>query len=214
MPPDKRPLIIGITGNIGSGKSSFSLFISQENYTVISADQVAKDQYQKPEVRRLLHDRWGDQILTRGIPDPAKIAAIVFKQPTELKFLNSVIHPGVLAEFSRICSESKESVLFFEVPLLFEAGLSRAFDYIILITTPDYTRELRLALRDGSDPGTVRERLSNQQNDDQKKDLVDLVIHNDGSLNTLRKRCLRFLNEVPDLPKKKTVSFTSLNKPD
>lgn len=210
MPQNNRPLLIGITGNIGSGKSTFAGYVSAQGYTVISADQVVKDLYRQDETHRSLTDRWGEQILTEGKPDPSKIASIVFKQPTELAFLNSVIHPGVLKEFSRSIAEAKEAVLFFEVPLLFEAKLQKCFDFVILITTGAYTRELRLINRDKSDPQAIRERLASQQDDESKKSLADLVISNDGSPAALRKRCLRFLKDVPAIPKRKVIPFSSI----
>lgn len=210
MPQNKRPLLIGITGNIGSGKTTFANIISEQGYRVISADRVAKDQLELPEVRQLLVERWGEKILSAGQTDHAKIASIVFKQPTELAFLNSIVHPRVLKEFSRLCAESTASILFFEVPLLFEAGLQKGFDCIILITTGAYTREQRLIARDKSTPEEIRERLSSQLDDSDKQAKVDFVIYNDSNLAALRKRSLRFLSGIDQIPYRKTVPFHSL----
>ena len=210
MPQNKRPLLIGITGNIGSGKTTFAQIISEQGYTVISADKTTKDVLELPEVRQILIDRWGEKIVDSGKTDHAKIASIVFKQPTELAFLNSVVHPRVLKEFSRICAESTESVLFFEVPLLFEARLQEGFDYIILITSSAYTREQRLLLRDKSNLISIRERIGSQQDDADKKALVDYVIYNDGNLATLKKRSLRFLADISNIQYKKTTAFHSI----
>lgn len=210
MPQNKRPLLIGITGNIGSGKTSFAQIISEQGYTVTSADKVAKDILELPEVRQILIDRWGEKIIDSGQTDHAKIASIVFKQPTELAFLNSVVHPRVLQEFSHICSKSTEPVLFFEVPLLFEAGLQKGFDYIILIISSAYTREQRLLLRDKSDLVSIRERIDSQQDDAEKKALVDYVIYNDGDLASLKKRSLRFLAGISNLQPRKTIAFHSI----
>lgn len=212
MPQNKRPLLIGITGNIGSGKSSLARIISEQGHTVVSADQVAKDQLELPEVRQRLVERWGEKILSAEKPDPAKISAIVFKQPTELAFLNSLIHPRVLKEFSRLCASGAAKILFFEVPLLFEAGLQEGFDFIILITTGAYTREQRLLARDQSSPEAIRERLAMQLDDKDKHSRVDLVIHNDSSLDVLRKRALRFLAGIESIPFKKVRPFHKLLK--
>ena len=212
MPQNKRPLLIGITGNIGSGKTTFANIISEQGYAVISADRVAKDQLELPEVLQILVERWGEKILSAGQTDHAKIASIVFKQPTELAFLNSIVHPRVLKEFSRLCAASTASILFFEVPLLFEAGLPKGFDYIILITTGAYTREQRLIARDKSSPEEIRERLSNQEDDSDKQSKVDFVIYNDADLAALRKRSLRFLSGIDKIPHRKTVPFHSLRQ--
>lgn len=210
MPPDNRPLVIGITGNIGSGKSSVSALIREMDYRVISADEVAKSKLESPEAMLSLMARWGADVVSQGKPDRNKIASIVFNNPDELVFLNSLIHPLVLREFATEVDKSGDAIIFFEVPLLFEAKLNACFDYIILVTASPQLRFKRLMQRDSLDSDDIQKRIDSQIDDSHKLKQVDIIIDNNSTLDELRSCTLRSIAQLQSLPHKKIIPFDQI----
>ena len=213
MSPNKFPLLIGITGNIGSGKSVFCNFLTAKGLKVISADEVANQHLNDPEIKEALIKRYSTAVLSTSRDDKTKsiinhkiLADIVFGSDEETKFLNSLIHPLVLQDFQRIVEQSQEEVLCFEVPLLFETNLQDCFDYIILISASLETRLKRLEKR-GEDRIKAQQRMLYQMPDTEKRHLVDLIIENDGDLVSLQKAAAALIEKIPYLQYKKVRSF-------
>ncbi len=213
MLPNKFPLLIGITGNIGSGKSTFCNFLTAKGLKVISADEVANQHLNDPEIKEALIKRYSTAVLSPSGDDQTKsiinhkiLADIVFGSDEETKYLNSLIHPLVLQDFQRIVEQSQEEVLCFEVPLLFETNLQDCFDYIILISASLETRLNRLEKR-GEDRIKAQQRMLYQIPDTEKRLLVDLVIENDGDLVSLQKAAAALIEKIPYLQYKKVRSF-------
>ena len=135
MSQNKKPLLIGITGNIGSGKSAFCNFLAANGLKVISADVVANQHLEDPAIKEALIKRYSTAILSpsnedngKGIINRKILADVVFSSEQETQYLNSLIHPLVLQDFQKIVEQSNEEALCFEVPLLFEANLQDCFD--------------------------------------------------------------------------------------
>jgi len=213
MLPNKFPLLIGITGNIGSGKSAFCNFLTAKGLKVISADDVANQHLNDPEIKEALIKRYSTAVLspsgndkTNSIINHKILADIVFGSDEETKYLNSLIHPLVLQDFQRIVEQSQEEVLCFEVPLLFETNLQDCFDYIILISASLETRLNRVEKR-GEDRIKAQQRMLYQIPDTEKRLLVDLVIENDGDLVSLQKAAAALIEKIPYLQYKKVRSF-------
>ncbi len=213
MSQNKKPLLIGITGNIGSGKSAFCNFLAANGLKVISADAVANQHLEDPAIKEALIKRYSTAILSpsnedngKGIINRKILADIVFGSEEETQYLNSLIHPLVLQDFQRIVEQSNEEALCFEVPLLFEANLQDCFDYIVLISASLETRLMRLEKR-GEDRTKAQQRMLHQIPDTEKRFLVDLVIENDGDLLNLQKSAVSFIEKIPYLPHKKVRPF-------
>jgi len=213
MSQNKKPLLIGITGNIGSGKSAFCNFLAANGLKVISADAVANQHLEDPAIKEALIKRYSTAILSPSNKDNGKgiisrkiLADIVFGSEEETQYLNSLIHPPVLQDFQRIVEQSNEEALCFEVPLLFEANLQDCFDYIVLISASLETRLMRLEKR-GEDRTKAQQRMLHQMPDTEKRFMVDLVIENDGDLLNLQKSAVSFIEKIPYLPHKKVRPF-------
>ena len=188
-----QPILIGITGNIGSGKTTFCNLLEEKGFKVIYADEIAQQQLNQPDTLKTLIKRWGKGIVKNGQPQRDKIAEIVFNNKSELDFLNSIVHPKTLSALQQIVDNSTEKYLFFEIPLLFEAGLELCFDYIILIRAPREVRINRL-LQKGKETREQIEARINAQIDDQINTLCDLVIDNSKDLIELNNQLNFFFN--------------------
>jgi len=208
----KRPLLIGITGNIGSGKSTFCRYLESLNLRVIEADKLANNCLQDNEVVGKLVERYSAQILLNSESneatqiDRAKLAERVFSDPIETAYLNALIHPRVLKAFSDIVKTTCEEYLGFEVPLLFEAELQECFDYLVLVYTPREYRIERLDQRGMTLP-SILDREQRQIPDEEKLNKVDLVVANTGSALALKEKAGELVRSLRDIPYRQLKSF-------
>ncbi|PKN77829.1 MAG: dephospho-CoA kinase [Candidatus Cloacimonetes bacterium HGW-Cloacimonetes-1] len=209
MRPNKRPLLIGITGNIGTGKSSVCSLIEQQ-FTVVYADEVAKTILESQHCKDILFQRWGSKVLSKDAIDRVSIAKIVFQDPHELDFLNNLIHPLVLAIFETFVENATEEVLFFEVPLLFEANLAASFDFIVLITAERDIRIKRLLERDQTDVESITARIDAQLDDALKMHAVDHIIVNNGEPEELVQAVEQMLILALNCPPRQVDLFTEI----
>lgn len=213
MPPNNRPLQIGITGNIGSGKTTFCKFLAERGLKVISADVLANQHLEDEAVKEALIKHYSPAILSstnntlgkRNI-DHKILADRVFGNPNEINFLNSLIHPLVLRDFQNIAENSKEQIICFEVPLLFEANLQNCFDYIVLVMADENNRIDRLEHK-GEDRTKAKKRIQHQISDEEKILLVDLVIKNDGDFAQLKKQAEAFIALLAQIKPRKIHPF-------
>jgi dephospho-CoA kinase len=206
MQQNKRPLIIGITGSIGSGKSTFCKFISRK-YKVYSADKFAHQAILRKAVIDKLKQRWGSKILQGTKPDRDLIAQIVFNNKEEINFLNSIIHPIVLEKMQRLVEKCSESVIFFEIPLLFEAHLKDSFDHIITIVSSLEIRIKRIISRDNLTSSEIYSRLQNQLKDEIKISQADTIIINNDGLIQLEEQAKTLLKKIKTFQYRKVTPF-------
>jgi dephospho-CoA kinase len=173
------PLNIAITGGIGAGKSEALLAFARHGAATASADEIVHRLYGDPEVKAALVERWGDDVLSGGEIDRKRIGEIVFANRDELAWLESLLHPRVVAEQARWRSEQTASLVVVEVPLLYETGGEARFDAVVVITAPEETRRGRTEVPD------VTERQERLLSDEEKAERADFVYVNDGSLDDL-----------------------------
>lgn len=201
-----RATLIGITGNIGSGKSTFCKYLEGFGYKVIYADILANAHLNT--LKNELVARWGERILENAVLSKKAIAQIVFANPTERIWLNSQIHPLVLQDFQMEAASHTGGVLYFEIPLLFEEGLQDAFDLVVLISSNMPNRLERVQKRDKSDAEDIRKRLQAQIPDAQKKERADYIISNNGSLAELQEEARRLIELAAKLPHRLLKPFS------
>lgn len=196
MPPSKA-FKIAITGNIGSGKSSFCSFLKHFGHKVLSADDIANEIL--IDLADLWHKRWGDQVFREGKLDKKAISDLVFQDNKELEYLNSEIHPRVMQHFAEKTKACTETMLFFEIPLLFEAHLEAEFDYLVLVTAPKAMVLERLEQRNPGQLENLKLRLARQIPDAEKAARVDLVIDNSHDLSHLKNEAKRLIESIPNI---------------
>lgn len=172
---------IGITGGIGSGKTTVCEIFRLLGIAVFHADDETKIlQNNDPQIKKQLIGRFGENIYSQdGILYRKKLANIVFNDPLELSFLNSIIHPVVKQKFlTWVDDYQNEPYVLFEAAILFEAGFANDFDLNILVTADECVRIKRVIKRDHFTEGTVRQRILNQVPDIEKFNIVNYIIEN------------------------------------
>lgn len=172
--------IIGLTGGIGSGKSTVANYMATKGIPVYIADLEAKKIMEDTEVIREVQKIFNENvILDNGFLDRAKIAQIVFADKERLHALNELIHPKVKNHFREwLKSHENEKFIIKEVAILFESGGDKECDKVILVTAPMETRIQRTVKRDGVDPEAVKARIKNQLSDEEKMVKSDYIIEN------------------------------------
>ena len=174
-----KPKIIGLTGGIGSGKSTIAGYFAALDIPVYIADDEAKKILFLPHVVKELITTFGNDILTDNIPDKVKIAALVFNNPEQLARLNSIIHPKVAEHFKDwVLQNTGKLFVIKETAILFESGSYKDCDFIVLVTAPADVRIKRVIDRDGTTRDKVLQRMENQWDDKKKAPLSDFIINN------------------------------------
>ncbi len=171
---------IGLTGGIGSGKSTIARILSLLGYPVYIADvEASRLMHTHPEIRKDLIAHFGEIAYQQNSLNKEAIARIVFNDPQALAALNAIVHPRVMDHFENWSKQQNRSLLFFESAILFEAGLNRYFDHIVCATAPEEVRLERVMKRDHSNREQILQRIRNQMEEAQKCKQADFVIYND-----------------------------------
>ncbi len=174
-------LKIGLTGSIGSGKSTIAKAFSVLGVPVYLSDTEAKKIMEDPLLVEKVVERFSGSILTEtGIIDRKKLASIVFNNEEELKWLNSVVHPRVRWHFMRwVEQNSAKPYIIQESAIMLETGFSSYFDKIIVVTCPLEQRINRVLSRDNMTRQELFERMKHQWPEEKKVEKADYIIIND-----------------------------------
>lgn len=173
---------IGLTGSIGAGKSTLAQLLRRRGYLVLDADQEARAVTQSAEVLRELGREFAG-VVVEGELDRAALAAQVFADPRKLARLNAITHPRVRARMARLeraAAQAGASVVFQDIPLLFESGQGGNFEAVLLVDAPLEVRVARVMARSGLSREEVLARDGRQMPAEQKRQLATAVIDNSG----------------------------------
>jgi dephospho-CoA kinase len=179
---------IAITGNIGSGKSTFTSFAEEAGFPVLRADDISKSILDTDEkVRALVIKEFGDQSYKDGKPNKNFLAKEVFSDPIKLRKLESILHPRVLKSIDKSVKDFLKTnrVVFVEAALIYEADIEERFDYVILISAERNNRFKR-KIESGITEEDFCKRESNQIPEEEKKKRADFVFSNDSSVDDLK----------------------------
>ena len=182
-------LLLGLTGGIGSGKSTVARLLERRGAFVIDADQLAREAVEKgtPGFDRVVEAFGPDVVTPEGDLDRPALAARIFSDPAQKAALEAIVHPEVAQRFSdRVdAHRSTDRIVVYVTPLLVELGLAPAFDVVIVVTASPHLRASRVASERGLSPEEVRRRMAAQATDEQRAEVADVLIDNDGSLAEL-----------------------------
>ncbi len=177
-------LRIGVTGGIGSGKTTVCKFFELLDVPVYYADDRAKWLIQnKSSLKKEIINAYGQEVYAdSGELNRAHLAGIVFQDKAALTRLNQLVHPEVIRDgFEWMAQyEGKKPYVLKEAALLYESGSYKKMDYNILVAAPEQLRIERVMWRDNTTPEAVRARIDKQMPEDQKRAMSDFVIDNDG----------------------------------
>jgi dephospho-CoA kinase len=186
-------LLIGLTGNIASGKSEVANMLAERGATVIDADVLAREAV-RPDTQALkdIIKRWGKDVLqTDGSLDRTALRQIVFADQNELDALNRIVHPGVTRLRDReiaLAKERGDPIVVCVIPLLFERNLVEEFDAIVLVDSPRPVRLERLVATRGLEETDAMNMIAAQMPAELKRARADYCIDNDGSLEDLERK--------------------------
>ncbi len=173
-------LKIGLTGGIGSGKSTVAHIFKVLGIPVFDADSVAKDLMENnPQIRENLVQHFGSLVFEKGHLNKKWLANRVFKDPHELNILNAIVHPITLQVAEDWFLQQKAPYTIKEAALIFEAGAGAGLDYVVGVFAPQHIRIQRVMKRDGLSREEVLERIDRQVADSIKMKLCDFIIVND-----------------------------------
>ncbi len=171
---------IGLTGSIGSGKTTVSKIIENIGYPVFNSDIIAKEQLSKTEIINAIVRKFGNNILLQnGLIDKKKLSTIVFDNTQLLTYLNSIIHPLVLNEFNQWKMNLNAPIVFMESAIIFEQNLENQFDKIISVWAPIDLCINRCLERDSLSKEEINARILRQMSPEEKRNRSDFVIIND-----------------------------------
>ena len=188
-----KPKIIGLTGGIGSGKSTIANYLVSLGYPVYIADDAGRKVMQEQEVLDAIKKKFGLEIFDNNQLNRAKLAQIVFNDSVQLKALNAIVHPAVRKDFKNWLTQHQESnLVFYESAILFESGSYTDFDKLITVTAPIETRISRVLERDHTDRTQILNRMKAQWTDDERISKSDFVIENI-NINLAKRKMDEFL---------------------
>lgn len=199
--------LVGLTGGIGSGKSSVSERLARRGAEIIDADAIARSLQQPGQaVFAAMVDRWGPGIVAGdGGLDRAAVAGIVFADEAERKALEAIVHPAVRTEMAARmdAAAGSDRVVVLDIPLLAEGGDRRGTSGVIVVDCPVEVAVERLVAQRGFDRADAEARVAAQASRERRLAMADLVIDNGGGLEQLDReveRCWAWLAELPSTP--------------
>jgi dephospho-CoA kinase len=175
---------VGLTGGIGSGKSTVSLMLADRGAVVVDGDQIARELVvpDSPALAEIVA-RFGPDVLhADGTLDRPALADIVFPDPAALADLDAIMHPRIAARAAQLLAEAElggAPVVVYDMPLLVENGQADEFDVVLVVQAPVPTRLARLAVR-GVRVADAQQRMARQATDEERAAVADIVIDNSG----------------------------------
>jgi dephospho-CoA kinase len=179
---------VGLTGGVGSGKSTVAALLAEHGAVVVDADAIAREVVAPgtPGLAAVLA-RFGAAVTAPdGSLDRPALAAIVFNDESARLDLNAIVHPLIGARTAELMAAAPaDAIVVHDIPLLVEGNLAEAFDAVVVVEADPQTRLQRLELR-GLSADDARARMAAQASDEQRRAVADEVIGNDGDLDALR----------------------------
>jgi dephospho-CoA kinase len=186
-----KSIIVGITGNIGSGKSTVAAFFEESGNPVIRSDDVARNVMENDlAIRTAIIRDFGFVAFSGDKIDRKKLATIVFNNPEKLRLLNSIVHPKTIETVFSMCAKhvsQGDRIIFVESALIYSSRIEERFDFVISVLAPAHLVFNRIQLQRGLSVEEIGDRLSAQQQSESQLNNADFIIRNEGTLDELRR---------------------------
>lgn len=193
-------ITIGITGIIGSGKTTAASMLKNRGFEIIDLDRLSKDLIMKGEVVAEIIGQFGDEYVSGKTVDVARLRDKVFKDTKALRALEAIMHPRVRDALRKRLEELEGAgtrIVFVDGPLLFETGLYKKLDRIVVVTTETGTIKERLKERGMTDED-IGQRIPHQIPLKEKEKMADYVVNNNGTRDGLEKEVEKLLQRIKE----------------
>jgi dephospho-CoA kinase len=190
-------LRIGLTGGIGSGKSTVSRLLAEHGAVIVDADVIAREVVEPgtPGLAAVVEAFGAEVVTADGSLDRPALAAVVFGDPDARRRLDGIVHPLVRARATEVASAAPpDAVVVHDVPLLVETGQAATYDLVLVVEADPRTRVARLVQR-GLTAEDARARMAAQATDEQRRAVADVVLDNSGTWDDLEAQVDRFWAE-------------------
>ena len=198
-----KKVVIGLTGGIGTGKSTVSQILKEKKFPVIDLDIISHEVIKFPKVVEKIVENFGKEVLEYNntgnwIVSREKLGRVIFGNREKRLILNSVMHPEILRIMREKILECKKEnkIIFVEIQLLFEVQWEKEFDYILLVSAEKETQIKRILSRDKRSKEEALSIINSQMPLDEKKKRSEYVIENDGNIQDLEKKVDDFLKKI------------------
>jgi dephospho-CoA kinase len=192
---------VGLTGGIGSGKTTVSNFLLDYGIPVYNSDSQGKTLMNTNlELKNDIVSIFGESVYNNGILNTNLLSSIVFSDSKKIDQLNNLVHPKVAEDFKQwIGKNNNQPILIKEAAILIESGAYLTMDKIILIVSKKSTRINRVSKRDNSDLESIEKRINFQLTDDEKIKYADYIIENNSSLEHLNLEIIKVVNKIKEV---------------
>jgi dephospho-CoA kinase len=190
---------LGLTGSIGSGKSTVAEMLRARGIPVLDADAIARQVSRDPSTLEAVKLEFGPEFVLEADLNRPKVAELVFNNPEARAKLNAIIHPRVRAQMTRLQSNLElegAKLVVQDIPLLFENGYEKLFDATILVDAPLEDRIARVQARDGLTREAILARDAAQMPASEKRLRATYILENDGDLAHLERQLVAVLEQV------------------
>ena len=189
---------VGLTGGIGSGKTTVSNFLLEYGIPVYNSDSQGKKLMNTNlELINDIVNIFGESVYNNGVLNTNLLSSIVFSDPEKIKQLNNLVHPKVAEDFNQwVGKNNNQPILIKEAAILIESGAYLNMDKIILVISKKSNRINRVSKRDNSDFESIEKRINFQLTDDEKIQYAEYIIENNSSLDDLKNEVLRVINKI------------------
>ena len=194
---------VGLTGGIGSGKSTVSKILISKGFSVYNSDNRAKWLMNNNDnLKSNIISIFGNKAYIKGSLNRKYLSAKVFNDSLKLKALNNLVHPLVAIDFKNwLLNQKSKDFVFKEAAILIESGAYKEMDKIMVVSCPENIRLERVLKRDGNSPELVKKRMQNQISETEKINHADFVVKNNGSKSDLVLEVEFVISELKNLTK-------------
>lgn len=193
-------MILGLTGGIGSGKSTVSKIFLSMGIKVFDADLIAKDILETEQVKEEIKEKLGKEFinLKSNSVDKELLKKEVFNNSKKLNILNGIVHPRVVDIYIKKYLEfkGKKEIVIFDVPLLFEVNLERYCDKVIVVDIDLKVQIERIKNRDNIDVALINKIIAAQMSREERNMKADILIENNGSLEELKQKIEKIIKDI------------------
>ena len=190
---------IGISGNIGSGKSYVCKIFNQLGISTFHSDEETKKLYFLPDVKKEIIGRFGEEVyFADGSLNKKLLSYHLFQNPEALKFIETLLYPKLNQVFDEWCEQQPSEYVLFESAILFEKNFDKQFDKVIFVSAPENIRLQRAMERDKCDEENVRSRMRLQWDEETKISKSDYIINNDG-IEDIMPQIVKINSEIQNL---------------